>query len=153
MPDFDSNDTQATHKGPKENGHSKPFNAPYIHHESIQQQPHSKNMSQNGSFMPGFDSNNTQATLSKKRSVMPIFDSISTQATHKGQKEVPKLPKEDPRAPFMRFESNLEKPKVPKDPKLFNCEICSASFKFQKSLKHHMEKKHKERIKMSKDPK
>merc|ERR1712008_98977 len=95
----------------------------------------------------------TQATLSQNRSIMPSFDSNYTQVTYKGQKEVPKLPKEDPRVSFMRFESNLEKPKVPKDPKLFNCEICSASFKFQKSLKHHMEKKHKERIKMSKDPK
>merc|ERR1712008_145564 len=59
----------------------------------------------------------------------------------------------DPRAPFMRFESNLEKSKLPKHPKLFNCEICSASFKYQKSFINHMEKKHQQRIKMSKDPK
>ena len=136
-----------------ENGHSKPFNAPYIHHGSIQQQLHSKSMSQNGSFMPGIDSNNTQATLSQNRSVMPSFDSNNTKATHKGQIEVPKLPEEDPRAPFMRFESNLEKSKLPKHPKLFNCEICSASFKYQKSFINHMEKKHQERIKMSKDQK
>ena len=150
---IDHSDQQKEQSNHHENDHSKPFNAPYIHHGSIQQQLHSKSMSQNDSFMPGFDSKYSQATLSQNRSVMPSFDSNNTQATHKGQKEAPKLPKEDPRAPFMRFESNLEKSELPKHPKLFNCEICSASFKYQKSFKNHMEKKHQKRIKMSKDPK
>merc|ERR1719483_758128 len=81
--------------------------------------------------------------LTNKRTLKKHFD-----ASHK----VPKLQKEVPNAPFMRFESNLEILKTPKDPKLFHCEICNASYKYQQSLKTHMEKHHKT-IEMPKDPK
>jgi len=77
----------------------------------------------------------TMATLSNFQhgSFMPDFDSNDTQATHKGPKEVPKLQNEDPKAPFLMS-------------KLFNCEMCSASYRNKQTLKTHMEKSHKVKL-------
>ena len=133
--------------------------------ESLQtvQQSYSENnkLSQTGSSMTVFNSNDTQATMSQNSSFVPGFDSNNTLVganTIEHHKVLPEMPK-DPKLYFceicrasyyspktlkthMKTKHKQEVPKLPKDPTRFYCEICSNSYKHKQGLKNHKEKYH-----------
>ena len=107
--------------------------------ESLQtvQQSYSENnkLSQTGSLMPVFDSNNTQTTMSQNSSFVPGFDSNNTLV---GTNTI---------------EHHKVLPEMPKDFKLYFCEICRASYLHENKLRTHMKTKHKQEVpKLPNDP-
>ena len=91
--------------------------------ESLQtvQQSYSENnkLSQTGSLMPVFDSNNTQATMSQNSSFVPGFDSNNTLVganTIEHHKVLPEMPNQDENDHFMLENGPLKPFAVPNLP-------------------------------------